>query len=142
MLNLKIQKLTNVKLPEADYYMTKAKFFLPYDLSYIIQNGKNINIEAYPVIENDNKIVKTCLSIYPCESADIPLGVKVQIPDNYQLAFIFDNTSSQNFSYLFDKELKINYYNNTNQVMHLFPGDELPNAFLLPIYDFKITEIK
>lgn len=146
MINLKIQKLTNVQLPNKAYSTDAGiDFYLPQDLNYIIQNGKNIKIETY----NDNGIVKTAIAIYPNQSLLLPMGVKTEFNNNYALVF-FNRSGTATKKHLlrgacivdseYRGEIFVNLNNVSNETQYLLPGEKLIQAMLLPVPEVEITE--
>lgn len=148
MINLKIQKLTNVQLPNKAHSTDAGiDFYLPQDLNYIIQNGKNIKIETY----NDNGIVKTAIAIYPNQSVLLPMGIKTEFNNNYALVF-FNRSGIATKKHLlrgacivdseYRGEIFVNLNNVSSETQYLLPGEKLIQAMLLPVPEVEIIEAK
>ena len=146
MIKLKVERLTNVRLPNKAHKTDAGiDFYLPEDLNYIIQNGKGINIEAY----KDNNIVKTSIAIYPQESVLLPMGIKTEFDKDYALVF-FNRSGMATKKHLFrgacivDSEYRgeifVNLTNVSNQKQYLLPGEKLIQAMLLPVPEVIIEE--
>lgn len=148
MINLKVQKLTNVQLPSKAHSTDAGiDFYLPQDLNYIIQRGKNIKIEIY----NDNEIVKTAIAIYPNQSLLLPMGIKTEFNNNYALVF-FNRSGTATKKHLlrgacivdseYRGEIFVNLNNVSNETQYLLPGEKLIQAMLLPVPEVEIIEAK
>lgn len=146
MINLKIQKLTNVILPNKAHSTDAGiDFYLPQDLNYIIQNGKNIKIETY----NDNGVVKTAIAIYPNQSVLLPMGIKTEFNNDYALVF-FNRSGTATKKHLlrgacivdseYRGEIFVNLNNVSNEIQYLLPGEKLIQAMLLPVPEVQIVE--
>lgn len=146
MINLKIQKLTNVQLPSKAHSTDAGiDFYLPQDLNYIIQNGKNIKIETY----NDNGVVKTAIAIYPNQSLLLPMGVKTEFNNNYTLVF-FNRSGTATKKHLlrgacvvdssYRGELLLNLNNVSNEKQYILPGEKIIQGLLLPVPEVEIIE--
>lgn len=146
MLKLKVQKLTNVELPNKAHTTDAGiDFFLPKDLNYIIQNGKYINIEGL----KDGNIVRTAIAIYPQESVLLPMGVRLEFDKEYALFFV-NRSGMATKKHLFRGaclvdsayrgELFVNLTNVSNEKQYLLAGEKLIQALLLPIPQVEIIE--
>ena len=146
MINLKIQKLTNVQLPSKAHSTDAGlDFYLPQDLNYIIQNGKNIKIETY----NDIGVVKTAIAIYPNQSLLLPMGVKTEFNNNYALVF-FNRSGTATKKHLlrgacvvdsaYRGELLLNLNNVSNEKQYILPGEKIIQGLLLPVPEVEIIE--
>ena len=146
MINLKIQKLTNVQLPSKAHSTDAGiDFYLPQDLNYIIQNGKNIKIETC----NDNGVVKTAIAIYPNQSVLLPMGVKTEFNNNYTLVF-FNRSGTATKKHLlrgacvidssYRGELLLNLNNVSNEKQYILPGEKIIQGLLLPVPEVQIIE--
>ena len=146
MLKLKVQKLTNVELPNKAHTTDAGiDFFLPKDLNYIIQNGKYINIEGL----KDGNIVRTAIAIYPQESVLLPMGVRLEFDKEYALFFV-NRSGMATKKHLFRGaclvdsayrgELFVNLTNVSNEKQYLLAGEKLIQALLLPVPQVEIIE--
>lgn len=146
MLKLKVQKLTNVELPNKAHTTDAGiDFFLPKDLNYIIQNGKYINIEGL----KDGNIVRTAIAIYPQESVLLPMGVRLEFDKDYALFFV-NRSGMATKKHLFRGaclvdsayrgELFVNLTNVSNEKQYLLAGEKLIQALLLPVPQVEIIE--
>lgn len=148
MLNLKIEKLTEVEMPnKAHKEDAGIDFYLPKDLTYIIQNGKGINIEAY----KDGDVVKTAIAIYPQESVLLPMGVRTKFDEGWALVF-FNRSGIASKKHLFRGacivdsnyrgQLFVNLTNVSNQKQYLLAGEKLIQALFIPVPEVDIQEGK
>ena len=146
MINLKIEKLTNVETPNKAHKTDAGiDFYLPTDLNYIVKNGKNIKIELY----KDNNIDKTAIVIYPNESVLLPMGVKTEFNKDYALVF-FNRSGTATKKHLlrgacvvdsaYTGELLLNLNNVSNEKQYLLPGEKVIQGLLLPVPEVEITE--
>ena len=146
MIKLKVQKLTNVQLPNKAHKTDAGiDFYLPKDLNYIIQNGKNIKIETF----TDNGIVKTAIAIHPNESALLPMGVKTEFDKDYALVF-FNRSGTATKKHLlrgacvidsaYRGELLLNLNNVSNEIQYLLAGEKVIQGLLLPVPEVEIIE--
>ena len=148
MINLKVEKLTNVELPKKAHNTDAGiDFYLPTDLTYIIQNGKGINIEAF----KDGDIVKTAIAIYPNKSVLLPMGVRLEFNKDYALVF-FNRSGTATKKHLlrgacvvdssYRGTLFVNLNNVSDEIQYLVPGEKLIQALLLPVPEVNIEEGK
>lgn len=148
MLTLKVEKLTDVKLPyKAHSTDAGIDFFLPKDLNYIIQKGKGINVEAI----NVDGIVKTAIAIYPQESVLLPMGIKTEFNPGWALVF-FNRSGLASKKHLFRGacivdsnyrgEIFVNLTNVSNEKQYLQPGEKLIQALMLPVPRVEVIETK
>lgn len=153
-LKIVVEKVTDVQTPcKAHQTDAGIDFYLPSDLEYIVQNGKGINIGLYtrPLDPTNDTITSTAVEIRPHESVLLPMGVKVNLPDNYGLVF-FNRSGIATKKHLFrgacvvDKGytglLYVNLTNVSNNTQYLLPGEKLIQAMLLPVPEVDIEEGK
>lgn len=148
MISLKVQRLTNVELPNKAYKNDAGiDFYLPNDLTYIIKNGKNIKIETC----EDAEIIKTAIAIYPNQSVLLPMGIKTEFNKEYALVF-FNRSGMATKKHLlrgacivdssYRGEIFVNLNNVSDKVQYLLPGQKLIQAMLLPVPEVDIEEGK
>lgn len=148
MLQLKIEKLTNVQTPKKAHDTDAGfDFWLPEDLGYIVQNGKNINIEAI----KDGDIVRTGIAIYPQKSVLLPMGIKTEFNPGWSLVF-FNRSGLASKKHLFRGacivdsdyrgEIFVNLTNVSNEKQYLQPGEKLIQALMLPVPRVEVIEAK
>ena len=147
MINLKVEKLTNVQLPNKAHPTDAGiDFYLPNDLNYIIQKGKFINIEG---LKDENGIVRTAIAIYPHESVLLPMGVRLEFNKDYALFFV-NRSGLATKKHLFRGaclvdsayrgELFVNLTNVSDEKQYLSAGEKLIQAMLLPVPEVEIVE--
>jgi len=148
MINLKVEKLTNVELPKKAHSTDAGiDFYLPNDLAYIVKNGKGINTEAY----KDGEIIKTAIAIYPNQSVLLPMGVKTEFKPGWALVF-FNRSGMATKKHLlrgaciidsdYRGEIFVNLNNVSDKVQYLLPGEKIIQAMLLPVPEVEIIEAK
>ena len=146
MLDLKIERLTDVEMPHKAHSTDAGiDFYLPKDLNYIIQNGKGINVEAY----KDGDVIKTAIAIYPQESVLLPMGIKTEFYKGYGLLFV-NRSGIAAKKHLFRGaclvdaayrgEILVNLTNVSNQKQYLMAGDKLIQGLLIPVPYVNIIE--
>ena len=148
MINLKVEKLANVELPKKAHNTDAGiDFYLPTDLTYIIQNGKGINIEAV----KDGDIVRTAIAIYPNKSVLLPMGVRLEFNRDYALVF-FNRSGTATKKHLlrgacvidsnYRGTLFVNLNNVSDEIQYLIPGEKLIQGLFLPVPKVYIEEGK
>lgn len=154
MINLKIERLTNVQMPSKAHATDAGlDFYIPSDLAYVVKNGKNIKIGMYKRLlqPTNDTIISTAIEIGPHESVLIPMGIKTKFDPGYALVF-FNRSGIATKKHLFrgacivDSEYRgeifVNLTNVSNETQYLLPGDKLIQAMLLPVYDIRVEEGK
>ena len=154
MLNLKVEKLTNVTIPsKAHKTDAGVDFYLPADLEYIVKNGKNINIELYKrkMKPEDDFITSAAIVIHPHDSVLLPMGIRIEFDKGWSLLFV-NRSGMASKKHLFrgaclvDQayrgELFVNLTNVSNEVQYLLPGEKLIQAVFLPVPEVEIIQCK
>lgn len=148
MIDLKVERLTDVELPKKAHNTDAGiDFYLPKDLNYIIQKGKNIKIETC----KDGDIVKTAIAIYPNESVLLPMGIKTEFNPGWALVF-FNRSGMATKKHLlrgacivdseYRGEIFVNLNNVSNEKQYLLAGEKLIQAMLLHAPEVDIKEGK
>lgn len=154
MINLKIERVTNVQMPSKAHATDAGlDFFLPADLGYIVREGKDVKIGLYTrkMEPTGDVISSTAVEIGPHESVLLPMGLRVEFPQGYGLVF-FNRSGIAAKKHLFRGScvvdngysgiLYVNLTNVSNNIQYLLPGDKLIQAMLLPVYDIRVEEGK
>lgn len=152
MLNLTVEKLTNVKLPcKAHKTDAGIDFYMPESLEYVLAGGKGIKVSLADKVVNDETIKTLALYIEPHESVLIPMGVRLAFNKGYALVF-FNRSGMASKKHLFrgacivdsgySGQLYLNLTNVSNETQYLFPGEKLIQAMLLPVPEVDIEEGK
>lgn len=152
MLNLTVEKLTNVKLPcKAHKTDAGIDFYMPESLEYVLAGGKGIKVSLADKVVNDETIKTLALYIEPHESVLIPMGVKLSFNNDYAMVF-FNRSGTASKKHLFrgacvvdsgyTGQLFLNLTNVSNETQYLFPGEKLIQALLLPVPEVDIEEGK
>lgn len=152
MMQIKVQRLTNVQLPSKAHKTDAGiDFYIPNDLTYVVNNGKKINIGLF---NEENKetgetICKPCIEVRPHESCLIPMGIKTEFENGYALVF-FNRSGMATKKHLlrgacivdseYRGEIFVNLNNVSNETQYLLPGEKLIQAMLLPVFDVEINE--
>lgn len=139
------ERLTSVEMPSRAHSTDAGiDFYIPYDLDYVIKNGKNINIGLYThkLPPMDDMTTQTAIEIKPHESCLIPLGVKCKFSPNYALV-LFNRSGIAAKKHLlrgscvidfgYSGEILVNLNNVSAESQYLLPGDKLIQGLLLPI---------
>lgn len=154
MINLKIERLTNVQIPSKAHATDAGlDFFMPSDLAYIVQHGTGIKIGVYtrPLEPTGDVISSTAIEIGPHESVLIPMGIKTQFDDGWGLLFLNrSGIAAKKHLYrgpcLVDSsyrgELKVGLTNLSNNTQYLLPGDKLIQAVFIQVPDLFVEEGK
>lgn len=148
------ERLTNVQMPSKAHNTDAGlDFFIPSDLSYVVQYGKNIKIGMYKRLlqPTNDTIISTAIEIGPHESVLIPMGIKTKFDPGYALVF-FNRSGIATKKHLlrgacvvdngYSGEIFVNMNNVSNETQYLLPGDKLIQAMLLPVYDIRVEEGK
>lgn len=154
MNKLKIERITNVDMPKKAHISDAGfDFYLPYDLNYIVKNGKNINIGLYTsdFQITGESISQAAIEIKPHESVLLPMGIRTEIPEGYALV-LFNRSGIATKKHLFrgacvvDRgytgELLLNLVNTSNSTQYLLPGEKVIQALLLPVPEVEVVEGK
>ena len=147
-----VEKLTNVELPSKAHKTDAGfDFYLPTDLTYILQNGKNVKIGLKSETDNltGDKYFINCVEIEPHKSVLLPMGIKVAFPKNYALVF-FNRSGIATKKHLlrgacivdhgYTGEVFVNINNVSDETQYLQPGEKLIQAMLLPVPEAIIVE--
>lgn len=150
-INLKVEKLTEVQLPnKAHPTDAGTDFYLPYDLKYIMKNGKSIKIGLYEIkTETGDIIESTAIVIEPHKSVLLPMGVKLEFNPDYCLFFV-NRSGMATKKHLFRGaclvdsgyrgELFVNLTNVSDETQYLLPGEKLIQGIFLPVPSVEIVE--
>ena len=154
MLQLKVEKLTDVKLPyKAHKTDAGLDFYIPSDLNYVVKNGKNIKVGLYThnMEPTNDTITSTAIEIGPHESCLIPMGIRCEFNNGYALVF-FNRSGIATKKHLlrgacivdsaYRGEIFVNINNVSNNTQYLLPGEKLIQAMLLPVPNVDIIEGK
>ena len=152
MQKIIFQKLTNVQLPNKAHSTDAGlDFYIPNDLNYIVQNGKNIKIGMYTrnLPDTNTALTSTAIEINPHESCLIPMGVKSKFDKGWALVF-FNRSGIATKKHLlrgacivdndYRGEIFVNINNVSSDKQYLLPGDKLIQAMLLPVPKVEIVE--
>lgn len=149
-MEIVFQKLTNVKLPNKAHKTDAGiDFYIPYDLNYIIKNGKSIQIGLVKKETEEGIIEIPAIEIEAGKSILIPMGVKSLFADNYALVF-FNRSGIATKKHLlrgacivdsaYTGEIFVNMNNVSSETQYLVPGEKLIQAMLLPVPEIEIKE--
>lgn len=144
MINLTIEKLTDVKMPcKAHDTDAGIDFYIPNDLDYVEKYGKGI------VIAEDG--LQKQIMIAPQQSVLIPMGVKTKFNEDYALVF-FNRSGIASKKHLFrgacivdsgySGKLFLNLTNVSDEIQCLQAGEKIIQALLLPVPEVIIQEGK
>lgn len=149
-----VEKLTNVELPNKAHETDAGfDFYLPYDLDYIVKNGKGIKIglQAQTDQLTGDKYFINSVEIEPHKSVLLPMGIKTSLPYGYALVF-FNRSGIATKKHLlrgacvvdqgYTGEIFVNLNNISNETQYLVPGEKLIQAMLLPVPKVNIVEGK
>lgn len=149
-----VEKLTNVELPNKAHEMDAGfDFYLPYDLDYIVKNGKDVKIGLQPKTDEltGDKYFINSVEIEPHKSVLLPMGIKTSLPYGYALVF-FNRSGLATKKHLlrgacvvdcgYTGELLVNLNNVSDETQYLVPGEKLIQALLLPVPKVNIVEGK
>ena len=147
-----VEKLTNVELPSKAHKTDAGfDFYLPTDLTYILQNGKNVKIGLKAETDNltGDKYFINCVEIEPHKSVLLPMGIKVAFPKGHALVF-FNRSGIATKKHLlrgaciidngYTGEVFVNINNVSDETQYLQPGEKLIQAMLLPVPEAIIVE--
>lgn len=148
------ERLTNVEMPHKAHTTDAGiDFYIPSDLEYVVNNGKNINIGLYTrnLEPTGDAITSTAIEIRPHESCLIPMGIKSKFDSGWALVF-FNRSGIATKKHLlrgacivdsdYRGEIFVNINNVSNNTQYLLPGDKLIQAMLLPVPEVDIEEGK
>ena len=152
MINLTVERLTNVKLPcKAHKTDAGIDFYMPESLEYVLAGGKGIKVSLADKAVNGETIKTLALYIEPHESVLIPMGVKSKFEEGNALV-LFNRSGIASKKHLFrgacivDSEYRgtifVNLTNVSNEVQYLQPGEKLIQAMLLPAPEIEVVEDK
>jgi len=148
------ERLTNVQMPSRAHETDAGlDFYIPADLNYVMQKGKNINIGLYTrnMEPTNDTITSAAIEIKPHESCLIPMGIKCKFDNGRALVF-FNRSGIATKKHLlrgacvvdsaYRGEIFVNLNNVSNNTQYLLPGDKLIQALLLPIFTPIVEEGK
>ena len=149
-----VEKLTNVELPNKAYKTDAGfDFYLPYDLEYIVRNGKNVKIALQPRTDEltGDKYFINSIEIEPHKSVLLPMGIKTSVPYGHALVF-FNRSGIASKKHLlrgacivdsdYRGEVFVNLNNVSDETQYLEPGEKLIQAMLLPVPPANVVEGK
>lgn len=152
MLKLTFERLTEVAMPcKAHNEDAGIDFRVPYDLNFVIKNGKDIKIGITEVETKDGVIEKTAIEVSPHKSIMIPLGVKSHFDEGYALVF-FNRSGIASKKHLlrgacvvdsgYTGCIILHLENVSDSTQYILPGEKIVQALLLPVPKVEITEGK
>ena len=148
MIKLKIEKLTDVQIPNKAHTTDAGiDFYIPNNLNYVLKEGKEIEIGLF---EKDG-IKQTAIEVKPHKSCLIPMGIKTSFKKGYGLVF-FNRSGTATKKHLlrgacvvdsdYTGQIYVNMNNVSNDSQYLLPGEKLIQALLLPVPEVDIQEGK